>query len=86
MKLSGFRKAVIGLAIVIILVPALGFPQTWENSYLVFAGLAIIALLFAEVYEKPTIVMEEEDEVVEEPVVSEKPEEENWNFVSETEE
>jgi len=37
-------KTLITLGIVIALVPALGFPARWENTFLVIAGIGIIAL------------------------------------------
>lgn len=42
--MKGKYKTFIALGIIIILIPALGFPATWENTLLVLIGLIVIAV------------------------------------------
>lgn len=65
MKISGYKKALIIIGIIVALIPPLGFPQDWENSFLVVAGILIIVLPLAEVFIK-TKEKKEESELIEE--------------------
>jgi stringent starvation protein B len=48
MRISGFKKIIVTLGILVALVPALGFPASWEDTFLVIAGVVLIATAVLE--------------------------------------
>lgn len=71
MKISVYKKTIIGIGILVALIPALGFPQDWENPFLIVAGILIIVLPLAEVFIK--IETKEEEKKEESEIIEEQP-------------
>ena len=59
MHVSGYKKVLILLGLIVALVPVLGFSQEWENTFLVIAGILIVILALLESQWGSTEVIED---------------------------
>ena len=68
--MTTFEKTLLVLAFLIVLVPFTGFPRSWEETFLVAAGLAIIALVLWRRWRVHRARLEEESAQYVAPVTS----------------
>lgn len=76
MNMNGLQKSVCGIGIFITLLPALGFPSSWESFFMVIGGLSVVFMTIFSVRHKKTFgekILEEAKSIVSQVFVENSP-------------